>query len=450
MHFHHTIGEQELKQILMTVTRRKGMTKFCSVLDLKICEMSHVPEVQAAKPVVSAIVRRVDPHGLLAVADGLDEPSERGERGRLVAPVRRPPGVHHDGLVVERHRLRVMPLPVLLVAHLLELLGIRAVRQRPAQLAAPRRRPGLLDDVPHSRERVPVGGLPLVRRLGAALHGVARRRAAPRVEVAEVAVQHHVAGRGAHQLRGALDPLVVEDHLVQLRGHAGVLRRRLHGGSRAADAAVRHLGGRPTPIVRRRWRGAGDGAVLRRRRHGHGVGAAHEGGGVVEHAGLPMMRRVRRRRGLGLGGRGCPVDPVEGGHGCGSAAAEHAAVDAEHGAAGRRRRVARLRHGDHDRGDARGRAAPRSAASCGRARGEGRGDDGGSAKDGEAGRARRCAAGRWLLLVGNQRRRGWECGEHAVFKLHVFQETPPLCFWSWDHGPSCASSQFLLSFSGLV
>jgi hypothetical protein len=322
--------------------------------------MYAVPEVQAGKPVVRAIVRRIDPDGLLAVGDGLDEASERGERGRLVAPVRRAAGVHDDGLVVERHRLRVVPLAVLLVAHLLELVGVRAVRQRPAQLAprcSCRCRPGLPDDVPHAGGRVPVGRLPLVRRPGAAA----------RVQVAEVAVQHHVARGGAHQLRGALDPLVVEDHPVQLRGHAAVLRRRLRGG--------RCLGGRPAP------------AVLRRRRHGHGAGAAREGG-VAVRGGL----LVRRRRGLGLG----PVDPVEGGHGRGAAAAEHAVVDAEQGAAGRR--VARLRHGDHDRGDVRGRAAP--ARGVLRGGGGKAGDDvGGSAKDGEA--ARWCA-GR-LVLVDNQR-----------------------------------------------
>jgi hypothetical protein len=406
--------------------------------DLKFGEMCHVPEVQAAKPVVSAIVRRVDPDGLLAVGDGLDEPPERGERGRLVAPVRRSPRVHHDGLVVERHRLLVMALPVLLVAHLLELLGVRAVRQRPAQLARRCRRPGLPDDVAHTGGRVPVGRrLPLVRRRGAAAlyYGAAHCRAGgARVQVAEVAVQHHVARGGAHQLRGALDPLVVEDHPVQLRGHARVLRRGLHGGPRAAGA-VHRLGDCPAPAVRRRWRGAGDGAVLRRR-HGHGVGAAREGGCVVVHGGLLMMRRVRQRR----HGRGL-VDPVEGGHGCGAAAAEQSAVDAEHGAAGRR--VTRLRHGDHDRGDVRG-PAERFAVrreSCA----WGRQGMMGSAKDGEAARARRCA-GRWLL-VGNQRRRvpelGWDCGNvgsTGIFKLRVLQETP-LCvcvcvcvFWSREAG----------------
>jgi hypothetical protein len=67
-------------------------------------------------------------------------------------------------------------------------------------------------------------------------------------------------------------------------------------------------------------------------------------------------------------------------------------------------------------------------ASC--ARGRARQGMVGSAKDGEAGRARRCA-GRWLL-VGNQRRRvpdlGWECGEHADFKLHVLQEETLIVF----------------------
>lgn len=279
-----------------------------------------VPEIQPAEAVVRAAVRRVDPDSLPAVADGLDEAAERGERGGLVAPVRRPRWIHHDGLVVERHRLRVMPLPVLLVAHLLELLGVRPVRQRAAQLGRRRRRPRLLDDVPEAGERVPVGGLPLVRRLvgGVAFQRAPRRRAGDAgIEVAEVAVEHHVAGGCAHQLRGALDPLVIEDHLVELRCHPGVLRGRCRR-RRIPRPAVRRLRRVYGPVACR-CMGTLRAVVRPWERLGRAV---REGRVVVDAAALPvrLVRRRGGRLGLGLvlvlgGGGWDPVDAGDGGHG---------------------------------------------------------------------------------------------------------------------------------------
>jgi hypothetical protein len=56
----------------------EGNDEASNAFDLKIDKLPHVPEIQAAKPVVSALVGRIDPDSLLAVADGLDEPPERG------------------------------------------------------------------------------------------------------------------------------------------------------------------------------------------------------------------------------------------------------------------------------------------------------------------------------------------------------------------------------------
>ena len=47
---------------------------------LRAHERTYVPEIQSAEPVVRAAVGGVDPDGLLAVGDGLDEAAERGER----------------------------------------------------------------------------------------------------------------------------------------------------------------------------------------------------------------------------------------------------------------------------------------------------------------------------------------------------------------------------------
>ena len=86
------------------------------------------PEAERGEAAVGAAAGRVEPDGLLAVAEGLGEAAEPGERGGAVAAARGAVRAERQGAVVVPQRLAVPALLVQLVPGPGNLL--QAVRRR--------------------------------------------------------------------------------------------------------------------------------------------------------------------------------------------------------------------------------------------------------------------------------------------------------------------------------